>query len=237
MNPSASQATLDILTEPQRQAQTMKIARTALALRQLATAAAALQKLPGGGKAADGLLQILDGAVNRGGRLHVRDGKLRRTTPAGLIAGDSFLMQVAPWAMTKIGNAVQAARVGLGRFGAALDDNLRTGAQYAADKIRPLLDRLQTVPGLGAAVDVARSALRATGKLLGVGPAPAQAPAKPKTRRTVILRLAKPAQAAPSGARPAPDGAAAPSYFSGIGPKIALGVAAALVIVPKLLKH
>lgn len=253
----ARQATLDVLDAPAQQIQTNKTARLALALRQLATAAAALQRLPNGGKAADALHKILDTAVNKGGRFHVKNGKLARTTPPAVTGlGDSWLVQVAPWALTSVTKAVQAARVGLGRFGDGLHDNLKTATAYAAGKIAPLLDKMADVPGFGQAAGLVRQAMNNAGALLGVTASTRPArefqavavrpAAKHGTSKAVVYfgkskatrKPGQPFDSAPAPAAVAP-GVRPPPPKSGIGTgaKILLAAGVAALVVPKLLKH
>lgn len=251
---SPIQATLDILDQPTRQAQTAKTARLALALRQLATAAAALQRLPGGGKAADALHKILDSAVNKGGTFYTdKKGQLARTTPPTVTGlGDSWLVQVAPWAMSNITSAVQAARVAVGRFGDNVKANLATATSYAAGKIAPLLDQLKDVPGLGQMTGLVRQAVNSAGALLGV--TAKAVPVKEYEAKAVISPIRRtPAKARlfsytrqPGGARaqPAadastPTGARAQPKPKAAGyslPMLAAGAAALFFVAPKLLK-
>lgn len=168
---AARAAALAALSQPAKDAAAAKVARMALALRNVALAAAALRTLPGGGAAADSLEKMLDRAVNKGGRFYVEAGKLRRTTPppAPPEVGFGFLLSVAPWAMRAVGPAVQAARVGIGRFGPALATNLRTAVGWASGKIGPVLAAVKANPAFSKATALAGKALTAASLLLGIG--------------------------------------------------------------------
>lgn len=236
-----------ILNNANRQAAQAKIARTALALRQLATAAAALRQVPGGGAAADTLLKVLDTAINKGGRIYTKNGKLARTTPPPQV-GWAFLLSVAPWAMRGIAPAVSAARVGLARFGPALAANLGTGLRFVGPKVATLLDKAKGLPLVGTAASLAKKALLAASVLLGI-----QAVAKvvaPDTAKMVDAAAARAVQAVrkkggqygratakaiESTAQAVVDlpAKAAESLTSGV--KWAAAAAAAAFILPKLL--
>lgn len=252
--PTAAQAAQQVLNQPAQAAKTAQIAKMALTLRQLATAAAALRQLPGGGLAADGLLAILDKAVNSGGKFHVLAGKLQRTTPPKrneALVGANWLLRVAPWAMGNIGTAVQAARVGLARFGADLPANLSTAASYVAGKIKGLVDKAVNLPAITGAAAIVRKAMNAAGHLLGIGgPAaaePAQAApaaasaaaAAPAGKAKVVWKGRPPAPTPPGQRPPTPLDLLRPpaaDTASGGGLKWLALAGLALVFVPKLLK-
>ena len=231
------------VTEAQKAAARAKVARTALALRNLAIAAEAMRRLPGGGAAADGLLAILDRAVNKGGKFFIKNGKLERTLPPPQV-GWAFLVSVAPWAMRGVGAAVTAARVGIGRFGPALIGNLKTGAAFVASKVGPLLAKAKENPAFQRVAGLAGKALTAASVLLGLQGAArlvmpgaaaeveqAAAAAVRKARRGAAQSADKAAEVAKKAADAA---AAAPAALTD-GLKWAAAAAAALVIIPKLL--
>lgn len=151
----------------QKQVDDAKAARVATGLRSLAIAAEALRRIPGGGALADGLLKALDASVNKGGKLYQDDkGQLRRTKPPATV-GWAFLLSIAPWAMRAIGPAVQAARVGLGRFGPALVRNLGTAASFVGGKAKALLSKAAALPGVSKVAGLAKKALTAASIALG----------------------------------------------------------------------
>lgn len=167
----AQEQALALLAAPSRAAKQAEVARTALALKNLATAAAALRAIPGAGAAADSIERALNAAVNKGGRFYVKAGKLHRTTPPkpkNPEVGFAWLLSVAPWAMRAIGPAVQAARVGIGRFGPALAANLGTAVGWVGGKIGPVLSAVKNSPAFAKAAQVASKALSAAGVLLGL---------------------------------------------------------------------
>ena len=231
------------VTEAQKAAARAKVARTALALRNLAIAAEAMRRLPGGGAAADGLLAILDRAVNKGGQFYIQNGKLERTLPPPQV-GWAFLVSVAPWAMRGVGAAVTAARVGIGRFGPALVGNLRTGAAFVASKVGPLLAKAKENPAFQRVAGLAGKALTAAGVLLGLqGAAKIVMPgaaAEVEQAAAAAVRKARrgAAQAADKAgnlANRAADAAAAIPEAASSALKWGAAAAAALLILPKLL--
>jgi hypothetical protein len=239
--PGAQSAAL--LNQPNLDAKTAKVAKTALTLRQLATAAAALRQIPGGGKAADGILTILDRAVNKGGKFYVSDGKLKRTTPPQppreVVGVWPWLVAVAPWAMRGIGPAVTAARVGLGRFGGAIVANLRTATTFLGSKIAPILARVKNSPAFQKVASLASKALTAAAVLLGLqgaaklvmpGAAKAADDAAAAAIRKARRAAAKTADAAAAVPEKVADWAGSAFKWGAVG----LGL---LFVVPKLLER
>lgn len=233
---TAAQQARQILDAPKRAAQQARIAKAALILRQLAIAAAALATVPDAGSLADSVHRALDAAVNRGGRIRLKGGKLYRTTPPPpATVGADFLPQVAPAAMRKVENAVYAARLALGRFGENLGPNLATTAHYAAAKAATTQPQ---TPAAKAALALAQKALGNARTLLGpLAPdaAPATRPAQnPGTSNAVVWNKPgkRPARA-PAGAQPKPASALAvrpspPPVAAGYGKIliVAAGIAA-----------
>lgn len=231
------------VSEAKKAAIRAKVAQTALALRNLAIAAEAMRRLPGGGAAADGLLAILDRAVNKGGQFFIKNGKLERTLPKPQV-GWAFLISVAPWAMRSVGAAVSAARVGIGRFGPALVSNLRTGAAFVSSKVGPLLAKARENPAFQKVAGLAGKALTAAGILLGIqGAAKIVAPkaaAAVEDAAAAAVRKArrgasKAADKAANLANKAADAAAAIPDAASTALKWGAAAAAALVLLPKLL--
>jgi hypothetical protein len=147
------------------------IVQTATSLQNLATAAAALRLLPGGGELADTLARVLNTAVNKGGTIKTKNGKLVRSLPpkdATPKVGAAWLVTIAPWAMRAAGAAATAARVGLGRFGGALVGNLRAGAGYVASKAGQLIAAAKNNPTFAKVASIAGKALTAASVLLGI---------------------------------------------------------------------
>ncbi len=219
------------------------MARTALALRNLAIAAEAMRRLPGGGAAADGILAILDRAVNKGGKFFLKNGKLERTLPPPQV-GWAFLVSVAPWAMRGVGAAVTAARVGIGRFGPALIGNLRTGAAFVASKVGPLLAKAKENPAFQRVAGLAGKALTAASVLLGLQGAakivmPGTAAAVDSAAAAAVRKgrrgAAQAADKAADVATKAADAAAAAPAALTDGLKWGAAAIAAAVLLPKLL--
>lgn len=217
------------------------IVQTATSLQNLSTAAAALRLLPGGGELADTLARVLDTAVNKGGTVKTKNGKLVRTLPpkdAQPRVGAAWLVTIAPWAMRAAGAAATAAKVGLGRFGGALVSNLRAGAGYVAGKAGQLIAAAKNNPTFAKVAGIAGKALTAASVLLGlqsvakvVAPGTAKAvdeaaaAAVRKVRRGGAVAVRKAADAA--AAIPAAASSAADKVTGGI--KWAAILAAALV--------
>lgn len=182
--PSAASTVIKAAQESKAHARATEIAKTAMGLRSLAIAAEALRKLPGGGAAADTLLRSLDAAVNKGGKIAVKAGKLVRKKPELKATGQvevgwfGAVLTVAPFAMRAIGPAVAAAKSGLAKFGPALAANLTTAARFVASKVGPLLSKATALPGMAAAANLAKKALKVAGVALGVGTVAAVSTAK-----------------------------------------------------------
>jgi hypothetical protein len=177
--PSAAGVVVNAAMEAKRHARATEIAQTAMGLRALAIAAESLRKLPGGGAAADTLLRSLDAAVNKGGKIKVKQGKLVRAKPTlqpdGQVQVGWFgaVLTVAPYAMKLVGPAIAAAKSGLAKFGPALVSNVATAASWVASKAAPLLDKAKSIPGVAAAAAMATKAFKVAGAALGIGAATA----------------------------------------------------------------
>lgn len=147
------------------------VQQTATALQYMATAAEALRRLPGGGALADTMLRALDTTVNKGGKIHTKNGKLYRTKPpadAKPKVGMAWMVAVAPWAMRAAAGAAQAAKLGLSRFGGAMVNNLRAGAGYIGSKAASLIARAKDNPAFAKIAGLAGKALTAASVLLGI---------------------------------------------------------------------
>lgn len=242
-NAPANQAAT-VLNEANQAAATSQVAKTALILRQLALAAKAMGQLPNGGAAADGLRNILDTAINRGGRLYIHNGKqLKRTSPPvskNAMVGWAWLLRIAPWAMEAIPAAVQAARVGLSRFGAsALLGNLKTATAFMIERIGIILSALKNIPGMATLCSFVMKALNAAAILLGLqGVAKVVAPNTAKAvdnAAAAAVNASKDAaaKAAHAAGRAVDKVAELPGQI-GTGLKWAAGIGAAVLILPHL---
>lgn len=171
--PSAAATVVNAAYEAKRYARAAEIARTAMGLRSLALAAAALRKLPGGGALADTLLRSLDASVNKGGKIRVKGNQLVRVKPTmrpdGSVQIGFFdaLVSIAPSALAKVGPAIAAAKAGMQRFGSNLNDNVKAAASWVADKATVLLDAAQQVPGIAPSAAFAAKALATAKSVFG----------------------------------------------------------------------
>jgi hypothetical protein len=177
--PSAAGVVVNAAMQAKQHARATEIARTAMGLRSIAIAAEALRKIPGGGPAADTLLRSLDAAVNKGGKVKVKGGKLVREKPNLRPDGQvevgfwGAILTVAPYAMKLVGPAIAAAKSGLAKFGPALVSNVATAASWVGGKVAPLLEKAKSIPGVATAAAYATKALKVAGAALGIGTAAA----------------------------------------------------------------
>lgn len=216
--------------------------QTATSVQYLATAAAALRQLPGGGALADTLLRTLDAAVNKGGKIHTKNGKLYRTKPpadAQPKVGMAWMVSVAPWAMRAAAGAAQAAKLGLTRFGGTLVTNLRAGAGYIGSKAATLIAKAKENPAFQKVASLAGKALTAASVLLGLQAAakvvaPNAAKAADDAAAAAIRKVrrgsAKVANKAADAAAALPDAAAKAAGGISTGLKWGAGLAAAALL-------
>lgn len=201
------------------------VQQTATSLQYLATAAEALRRLPGGGALADTMLRSLNVAVNKGGKIKQKNGKLYASRPpesAQPKVGAAWLVSVAPWAMRAAAGAAQAAKLGLQRFGGSMVANLRTAGSYAASKAASLIARAKDSPAFAKVASIAGKALTAASVLLGIQSvakvvAPATAKAADEAAAAAVRKVrrgasrgatatARAVQAIPAAAEKAADG-------------------------------